>query len=466
MVEFAGPCSREEVAELYGDADIFVFPSVAETFGFPMAEAMLQGLPMVAADTPVNREVCGRAAVYFNPLSAEDLARRLKRLSPHRRLCQRLGARAREEATTRFRWSEHARRILEAAGCLPSETERGRKSAADSAMGANLQKVPVSVLVLTRNEEANIAECLESVGWADEVFVVDSFSTDRTGEIAERLGAKVYPHTFSGYAAQRNWALDYVPFSNEWVLMLDADERIPAALAGDIARAVCDEGDGPDGYYLTSRHHFLGRWLKHGGLYPTWILRLFRWQHVRFEDRPMNEHAILEGRAGYLRQPYEHQDRKPLSNWVVKHTRYAGLEAEEFLQETLAGGYASSIPIRLWGRQEERKRWIKLRVWNRLPLLLRPFLFFFRNYFLRLGFLDGRPGFIYHVLWSFWYPFLVSASIMERRYEGRRKPAEARPRPPAVLRFNTANCGLPQPGNVQTSATSPARNDEVHHRFL
>ncbi len=275
--------------------------------------------------------------------------------------------------------------------------------------------IPVSVLVLTRNEEANITACLKSLCWASEVFVVDSCSTDRTVEIGGSLGAKVFSHAFEGYARQRNWALENLPFSHEWVLMLDADERLPRALAGEIEEVVRNGGNGNAGFYLKFRHIFMGRWLKHGGLYPTWILRLFNRQRVRFEERPLNAHAMLEGTAGYLKQPFDHWDRKPLSDWIAKHNRYSKLEADEFIRETAAGGYGSSIKVRLWGSQTERKRWIKLKVWNRLPLLARPFLFFFCNYFLKLGFLDGRPGLIYHILWSFWYPFLISATILEKQ---------------------------------------------------
>lgn len=274
---------------------------------------------------------------------------------------------------------------------------------------------PVSVLILTRDEEMNIAACLQSVVWADEILIVDSCSTDRTAEIAENLGAKVFVRPFEGYAKQRNWALDNLPFSHEWVLMLDADERVPRSLAIEINAVIRNKNQPCCGYYIKRRFFFRGKWLKHGGLYPTWILRLFKRHCLRFEERPMNEHAILEGPSGYLHEPFDHRDLKPLSDWVAKHNRYADLEAEEFLQEKLAGGYAETINVQFWGRQAERKRWIKLRVWNRIPLLIRPFLFFFRNYLLKGGFLDGPAGFIYHVLWSFCYPFLTSAKILERK---------------------------------------------------
>jgi glycosyltransferase involved in cell wall biosynthesis len=284
-------------------------------------------------------------------------------------------------------------------------------------------KTPISVLILTRDEAANITTCLESVAWAGEIFVVDSGSKDRTVEIARAFGAMTYEHFFEGYARQRNWALENLPFSHEWVLMLDADERIPAPLADEIARVVSSDEHGYAGFHLRYRHIFLGRFLRYGGLYPTWLLRLYKRRQVRFEDRPMNEHVILEGKAGYLSPPFDHQDFRPLRHWISKHNRYAELEAEEYVQERFGGGYRDSIPARLGGSQAERKRWIKLRVWNRLPVLLRPFLLFFRNYFLKSGFLDGKAGFIYHVLWSFWYPFLIGVKIVERQTAFQTQPA-------------------------------------------
>jgi len=276
-------------------------------------------------------------------------------------------------------------------------------------------KTPVAVVILTWNEEANLAACLESVRWAAEVFVVDSGSGDRSVEIARSLGARVYEHAFEGYAEQRNWALRNLPLTHEWVLMLDADERIPPALAAEIRDAICDRGQDYAGFYLKFRHIFLGRFLRHGGLYPTWLLRLYRPRRARYEARPMNEHVILDGKVDYLAQPFEHRDLRPLRDWVSKHDRYAELEADEYFQEKFGGGYRDALAARFWGSPAERKRWIKLRVWNRLPVLLRPFLFFFRNYIGKAGFLDGQAGFIYHVLWSFWYPFLVGVKIVERR---------------------------------------------------
>jgi len=346
-----------------------------------------------------------------------------------------------------------------------------------------LAPIPVSVFILTRNEAANIAACLQSVGWADEVFVIDSVSTDGTVDLAQNMGALVYTHPFEGYPQQRNWALENLPFSHDWILMLDADERIPQALAEEISQVVTSIRPDHAGYYLKRRFFFLGQWLKHGGLYPTWLLRLFRRDRATVENRPLNEHVVLKGNSGYLRQPFDHLDQRPLADWIAKHNRYAEIEAEEFIQERFQGGYQDTIKIRFWGKQAERKRWIKLKVWNRMPLLVRPFLFFFRNYFLRGGFLDGRQGFIYHVLWSFWVRFLIDVKIIERQSRlgvaWVSKESPARETPPFAQRLlqagysplPTAHC-LPPSADVRTLFNHEARgwrskyvaNGKLHSR--
>jgi glycosyltransferase involved in cell wall biosynthesis len=291
-------------------------------------------------------------------------------------------------------------------------------------------KAPVSILILTRNEEANLGECLASVRCAAEAFVVDSHSTDRTVEIARRHGAQVYSHAFEGYASQREWALSNLPFAYDWILMLDADERVPEPLAQEIAHVLDHAGHQASGFYIARRLFFEGRWLKHGGLYPTWLLRLFRRSRARIEQRAVNEHVMVEGDTGYLTQPFDHVDRRPLSDWIAKQSRYAELEAEDDLRERQAQGLEGSIAASYRGSQPERKRWIRLRVWNRLPLLVRPFLFFGRNYFLRGGFLDGRPGFIYHVLWSFWVRFMIDVEIIEHRLARRSSDSSGSSGPP------------------------------------
>lgn len=269
---------------------------------------------------------------------------------------------------------------------------------------------PVTVLIPTYNEELNLSGCLNSVvGWAGEIVVLDSFSRDSTREIALRSGARVVEHRFEGYSQQKNWALDNLAFAYEWILTLDADERVPAQLAMEITELLSSDGNGNQGFYLNRRLIFMGKWLRHGGLYPSWSVRLFRKDAARFEARLVNEHAMVKGKSGYLKEPLEHHDLRSLSDWIAKHNKYAELEAQEYLHERRQGDAMSNF----WGGAVGRKRWFKARVWNRAPLLFRPFMFFLRNYFFKAGFLDGKPGFIYHVLWSFWYPFLIDARILE-----------------------------------------------------
>jgi len=323
----------------------------------------------------------------------------------------------------------------------------GEAPAADSQRG----KAPVSVLILTRNEEANLGECLASVRWAAQAFVVDSLSTDRTAEIAHQLGAQVYPHAFEGYANQREWALENLPFTHDWILMLDADERVPPPLAEEITRVVRSQDETAAGFYLARRFFFEGRWLKHGGLYPTWLLRLFRRGRARVEQRAVNEHVVVDGATGYLTQPFDHVDHRPLSDWISKQSRYAELEAEDYFSERGPEKLEGSIVASYRGSQPERKRWMRLRVWNRLPLLVRPFLFFGRNYFLGGGFLDGRPGFIYHVLWSFWVRFMIDVEIIERRLASRASGPPGPPRPPMGR----------NPEHSDTSVEDPHRKEAV-----
>ncbi|MCU1232364.1 MAG: hypothetical protein JWP63_331, partial [Candidatus Solibacter sp.] len=171
-------------------------------------------------------------------------------------------------------------------------------------------KTKVSVLIPAKNEMAHIPDCIRSVAWADEVVVVDSGSTDGTIEAALELGARVVRFAYvPGGPKKKNWALDHVDFQNEWVLILDADERITPLLAREIDGAI----EGPaqcDGYYVNRRLFFLGRWIRHAGYYPSWNLRLFRRGAGRYEEIPdfepsngdneVHEHVLLRGPAGYL----------------------------------------------------------------------------------------------------------------------------------------------------------------------
>lgn len=283
-------------------------------------------------------------------------------------------------------------------------------------------KLPISVIIPVLNEEQNIAACLESVRFADEVFVVDSGSTDRTAAIAESLGAKVVQFRFvPGGPRKKNWALENLPFRNEWVLILDADERITPELEREI-RQEFKKGPSFDGYYFRWKLIFMGRWLKYGGNYSGQCLRLFRHKLGRYErlntehlqsagDVEVHEHVVLQGRVGYLREPFLHHDYKDLSRWIAKHNNYSTWEAKMRLDLLLGKEYSESIRARLFGNPVERKRWLK-KLWVRLPC--RPLLRFIYMYIIRLGFLDGKPGFIYAVLKAI-HEFHINAKMWEMR---------------------------------------------------
>ena len=251
----------------------------------------------------------------------------------------------------------------------------------------------LSVLVPTLNEEVNLPDCLASVvGWAKEIWVVDSYSTDRTPEIARQSEANLMQHPFDGYAAQKNWALENVPFSCEWLLILDADERVSLELADEIRGIIAADGNGYDGFYLNRKLIFYGKWIRHCGWYPSWNLRLFRHLRGRYEQREVHEHLVLEGKVGYCKHDLIHEDLRDMSFCIAKHNRYSSQEARE-LDMVRRGVGATGLQASFFKGSVERKRFIKERIWPHLPG--RAFLLFFYLYFFRFGFLDGKHGFLF-----------------------------------------------------------------------
>jgi glycosyltransferase involved in cell wall biosynthesis len=280
---------------------------------------------------------------------------------------------------------------------------------------ANSNTIPatVAVVILTYNEEANIVQALASVaGWADEIHVLDSLSTDRTVDIARQYDCHISQNKFIDYAKQRNHALEHLPITCEWVLFLDADEWLPDALKQEIG-ALIASCPRENGFYVKWRLIWMGRWIRHG-YYPTWILRLIRYGKARCEDRAVNEHLIVDGPTGRLRNDFVHEDRKGVTEWIAKHNRYATAESQELFNTRSAPDYRE-IDARLFGTQAQRKRWLRYKVWNRLPPLIRPFFYFFYRYILAGGCLDGREAFAYHFLQALWFPMLVDIKYLELR---------------------------------------------------
>jgi glycosyltransferase involved in cell wall biosynthesis len=273
-------------------------------------------------------------------------------------------------------------------------------------------KLPLSVIILTYNEEANITDCVRSViDWADEVFVVDSYSTDRTVELARRYTDKIVEHPFDNYAQQRNWAQANLPLAHEWVLHLDADERISSELAQSLRTFFA--GDGPqqyNGLLATRRTVFMGRAIMHGGHYPTYHLRAFRHVKGQCEDRLYDQHFLVDGLTRRIHGDLIDTITSDLSIWLSRHARWATLEAQEYLADNDAHG--QRVVARLDGNPIERRRWLRMS-YGRAPLFLRAFGYFFYRYVLRLGFLDGTEGLIFHFLQGCWYRFYIDAKIYE-----------------------------------------------------
>ena len=269
---------------------------------------------------------------------------------------------------------------------------------------------PVSVLVPTLDEELNLPDCLDSVAWADEVFVVDSYSHDRTVEIAQERGAHVVQHPFESYSRQKNWALDALPFRNEWVMILDADERVTPELRCEIESVLLNADCA--GYYLNRRVIFLGAWIRHAGWYPNWNLRLFRRQLGRYDGREVHEHVVLNGPVGYLRKDLLHLDQRGLEAFVARHNRYSSLEASARFKAECDAPDRARLPVSLLASPVQRKRFLRERVWPRVPA--KPLVLFVYMYLLRRGFLDGRAGLALCVFHAF-QEFMVGLKLAELR---------------------------------------------------
>lgn len=274
----------------------------------------------------------------------------------------------------------------------------------------------VSVLVLTRNEKLHIERCIRSAQQLSPyVFVVDSFSTDGTAELAQKMGVSVISGNFNCFADKLNWSLEHVDFPTPWVIRLDADEVFTADLLAALQRSVADAGVEVSGFYLRRQLWFMGRWIKHGGMYPTFSMRLWRKGCARSEIRDLDEHMLLSnGRAMTLNLDIVDNPLTNLASWVDKHNHYSTLEAHMSLSQQDKENPEIMSP-RLWGSKFERKRWIKLRVFYKLPLFIRPLLYFLYRYLFRLGFLDGREGLLFHFMHGLWYRVLVDGKLFEQK---------------------------------------------------
>jgi glycosyltransferase involved in cell wall biosynthesis len=279
--------------------------------------------------------------------------------------------------------------------------------------------VPVSVILPIKNEAENLPRSLASVGWADEIFVVDSQSTDGSARVAEGFGARVVQFEFNGtWPKKKNWALENLPFRNEWVFVLDADEVLPAEAEVEFREAIANAGE-TAGYWINRRFMFMGRWLRHA-YYPNWNLRLFRHSLGRYEkltdlptasgDNEVHEHVVVQGPTGRLRCELDHYAFPSVEVFVEKHNRYSNWEARVAVAEDSRSG--QGLQDARVGQRRRLKRFAR-----RLPC--RPLLRFLYVYLWQRGFLDGREGYYFARLHGF-YEFLSVAKTNELKTSGAR----------------------------------------------
>lgn len=288
----------------------------------------------------------------------------------------------------------------------------------------NAQRANIEFLILTKDEEINLPHTLDALlPWADRVHIVDSESTDATRDIANRYNEKfpgkvnVVVQPWLGYAKQKNWALDNLPFESDWVFIVDADEIVLPELRDELLTVAARNPDDVKeaGFYINRYFIFLGKRIRHCGYYPSWNLRFFKRGKARYEEREVHEHMIVDGEEGYLKGHMEHNDRRGLEVYMAKHNRYSTLEARE-IYDVMTGRAEESehLDAKLLGNSLQRRRWIKHVLYPKLPAKwLARFLWM---YILKLGFLDGLTG-LRFCLFIAAYELLISLKLVELQIE-------------------------------------------------
>lgn len=279
----------------------------------------------------------------------------------------------------------------------------------------NVNMHGLTVIILTYNEQLHIERCIKSLPpIVRDIFVVDSYSTDKTIEIAESLGCKVLQNTFVNQSVQFQWALDNCPIQTDWIMRMDADEYLLPDLADEISTRLPNLAEGINGIFLKRRHYFLGRWIRHGDRYPLILLRIWKTGQAHIENRWMDEHIVLDsGKSVIFEYDFVDDNLNTVEWFIAKHNRYASREMAEVLNKKYQlFGHDDSIQESQTG-QAKVKRIIKEKLYNRLPIFVRPVLYFLYRYFLRLGFLDGKEGFAYHFMQGLWYRCLVDLKCLE-----------------------------------------------------
>lgn len=275
-------------------------------------------------------------------------------------------------------------------------------------------KLPISAIILTYNEERNLDNCLSSIEkFVDDIIIVDSISNDKTEEISKKYTSKFYQNKFINQAKQFIWAISNCDIKNEWILRIDADERWTKQGFDELRDII--ENDRADGIYVKMKIFFMNRFIKHGAFYPNYFLRVYKRTKGTMENRWMDEHIKVNGRTVHsnidvIESNYDRQEN--ISLWTNKHNGYSTREAIEFLISKYNLHKIDTV-ANFWGNKTERKRWLKENLYFKVPLFLRPFMYFVYRYIFKLGFLDGKEGFIFHTLHAFWYRFLVDTKVYQ-----------------------------------------------------
>ena len=278
------------------------------------------------------------------------------------------------------------------------------------------KKAPLTVVILTHNEEIHIERCIRSLLLiAAKIFIVDSFSTDNTVEIAKSLGAEVKQRKWKNYADQFQWGLDNCGADSEWVMRMDADEYLEPDLLEELPQALSDVNDEVTGFYIRRKVFFYGKWIRHGGFYPHTLLRIWRNGQGRIEQRWMDEHIVLStgSKTAMLKGHLVDNNLKGITFWISKHNTYASREMVDLLNNKYNLLERDESLKENDDSQAKWKRILKDDIYSKLPIGIRSTLYFIYRYFIRLGFLDGSKGFLWHFMQGYWYRMLVDVKIME-----------------------------------------------------
>ncbi len=272
----------------------------------------------------------------------------------------------------------------------------------------------LTAIILTLNEEKNIRECISSIqSIAKRIVVVDSFSTDKTVEIAKEMGAEVIAHEFVNQAQQFIYAIETLEIDTKWILRIDADERFTEKSAAELEALTLEHADDDvNGIVVRFEVSFMGKPLRHGGIYPFRKMVVYKNGTAHMENRNMDEHIVLdEGRSIEMKNDCLHYDYKNLTAWIEKHNKYSSREVLDYLTPKED---AEKVVL---NRSAKFKRFVKFKIYYKLPMGLRAKLYYWYRYYLKLGFLDGKEGKIFAFLQAYWYRFLVDAKIYEKKKE-------------------------------------------------